>query len=67
MANYRVEKDGRTRHISPELVPYYKSLGYRIFKPLELEITDDDDEIENALSVDSADLAERIETTNETI
>ena len=61
MANYRVEKDGRSFHISPELVQSYAEQGYRIFKPLEQEITDIPKEIQNANSVTSAEFAEQIE------
>ncbi len=65
MANYRVQKDNISFFVSPDLVPYYKDKGYRIFKPLEQEITDDDIELENAQTVTSAELAERVEIPNE--
>lgn len=40
MTIYRVEKDGITFYIQPEMLDYYASNGYEIFKTEERRVTD---------------------------
>ena len=42
---YRVEKDGVTFHIQPEMLGYYASEGYDIYRMVEEEVVDVDAEI----------------------
>ena len=64
MANYRAEKDGISIHVTPELVPIYIEQGYRIFKPLEQEITNDPEEINKTYTVASYDAVEQLPINN---
>ena len=61
MANYRVVKDGVSVHVPPEMVEFYASKGYRIFRPAEYEITNIPTEIEEASNVNQSDLPIRID------
>lgn len=42
---YRVEKDGKTFYIQPDMLEYYADNGYDIYKPLEEKVTDVAEEI----------------------
>lgn len=44
---YRVEKDGISFHIQPEMVEYYADNGYSIYKTVEEKVTDVKKELEN--------------------
>lgn len=44
---YRVEKDGVTFHIRPEMIGYYASEGYAIYKTYEEEVVDVEAEVSN--------------------
>ena len=39
-AIYRVEKDGITFHVQPEMLGYYADNGYAIYKQVEQAVTD---------------------------
>lgn len=44
---YRVEKDGISFHIQPEMVEYYADNGYSIYKTVEEKVTNVKKELEN--------------------
>ena len=44
---YRVEKDGISFHIQPEMVAYYADNGYSIYKIVEEKVTNVKKELEN--------------------
>ena len=40
MATYRVEKDGIAFYVQPEMLDYYASNGYKIYKTIEERVAD---------------------------
>lgn len=40
MVTYRVEKDGITFYVQPEMLDYYASRGYKIYKTIEKQVAD---------------------------
>ena len=40
MVTYRVEKDGITFYVQPEMLDYYASNGYKIYKTIEKQVAD---------------------------
>ena len=44
---YRVKKDNKTFFIQPDMIKYYADNGYSIYKTIEIEITDIQEEIDN--------------------
>lgn len=44
---YRVEKDGISFHIQPEMVEYYADNGYSIYKTVEEKVTNVKKELKN--------------------
>ena len=45
---YRVEKDHKTFYVQPEMLEYYETNGYAIYKTVEQEVTDVQSEIRKA-------------------
>lgn len=37
---YRVEKDGMTHYVQPHQLQYYADNGYRIYREVEVRVTD---------------------------
>ena len=42
---YRVEKDGLTCYVQPDKIQYYADQGYRIYRYVEEQVTDVDEEL----------------------
>jgi hypothetical protein len=40
VVTYRVEKDGITFYVQPEMLDYYASNGYKIYKTIEKQVAD---------------------------
>lgn len=46
--NYRVEKDGESFYVQDYQVQWYAQNGYKIYKPVEVLVTDIDSELKNS-------------------